>query len=111
MFGTAALLLAAIGIYGVTAYSVSQRTREIGIRTALGAQASDVVGMVIGQGSRLVMVGIGLGLACSLVAMRALTSQLFGARAPDPITFGAIAGLLAGVALLATYIPARPDAG
>jgi putative ABC transport system permease protein len=107
LFGAAALLLAAVGIYGVTSYSVSQRTREIGIRMALGAQARDVLGMVIGQGSRLVMVGIGLGLACSLVATRALTSQLFGVQASDPITFAGIAALLAGVALLASYIPAR----
>jgi putative ABC transport system permease protein len=106
-FGATALVLAAVGIYGVTAYSVSQRTREIGIRMALGAQARDVVRMVIGQGSRLVMVGIGLGLATSLVATRALASQLYGIRPSDPITFAAITGLLAGVALLAAYIPAR----
>jgi putative ABC transport system permease protein len=106
-FGAAALLLAAVGIYGVTSYSVSRRTREIGIRMALGAQAGDVMRMLIGQGSRLVMVGIGLGLAASLVATRALTSQLYGVQASDPITFAAITGLLAVVALLATYIPAR----
>ena len=106
-FGVTALVLAAVGIYGVTAYSVSQRTREIGIRMALGAQARDVVRMVIGQGSRLVMVGIGLGLATSLVATRALASQLYGVQPSDPITFAAITGLLAGVALLAAYIPAR----
>jgi putative ABC transport system permease protein len=102
--GAAALVLAAVGIYGVTAYSVSQRTREIGIRMVLGAQARDVV---IGQGSRLVLVGIGLGLATSLVATRALASQLCRVQPSDPITFAAITGLLAGVALLATYIPAR----
>ena len=107
LFGAAALLLASVGIYGVTAYSVSQRTREIGIRMALGAQARDVLEMVIGQGSLLVMVGIGLGLAISFVATRALASQLYGVQTSDPITFAGTAGLLAGVALLATYIPAR----
>jgi putative ABC transport system permease protein len=107
LFGAAALLLASVGIYGVTAYSVSQRTREIGIRMALGAQARDVLEMVIGQGSLLVMVGIGLGLAISFVATRALASQLYGVQTYDPITFAGTAGLLAGVALLATYIPAR----
>jgi putative ABC transport system permease protein len=106
-FGAAAEVLAAVGIYGVTAYSVSQRTREIGIRMALGAQARDVVRMVIGQGSRLVLVGIGLGLATSLVATRALASQLYRVQPSDPITFAALTGLLAGVALLATNIPAR----
>ena len=103
-FGAAAEVLAAVGIYGVTAYSVSQRTREIGIRMVLGAQARDVV---IGQGSRLVLVGIGLGLATSLVATRALASQLYRVQPSDPITFAALTGLLAGVALLATNIPAR----
>jgi putative ABC transport system permease protein len=107
LFGAAALLLASVGIYGVTAYSVSQRTHEIGIRMALGAQARDVLEMVIGQGSLLVMVGIGLGLAISFVATRALASQLYGVQTSDPITFAGTAGLLAGVALLATYIPAR----
>jgi putative ABC transport system permease protein len=106
LFGVAALLLAAVGIYGVTAYSVTQRTREIGIRMALGAQARDVLGMVIRQGSRLVIMGIGLGVTISLVATRALASQLYGVQASDPVTFAGIAGLLGGVALLATYIPA-----
>ena len=107
LFGSVALLLAAIGIYGVTAYSVSQRTREIGIRMALGAQARDVMCMVLGQGSRLVLVGVGLGLAGSLLATRALASQLYGVRATDPVTFAGIALLLGGMALLATYLPAR----
>jgi putative ABC transport system permease protein len=107
LFSVAALLLAAVGIYGVTAYAVTQRTREIGIRMALGAQARDVLGMVVGQGSRLVMVGIGSGLAISLVATRVLTSQLYEIQPSDPVTFAGIAGLLAVVALLASYIPAR----
>jgi putative ABC transport system permease protein len=106
-----ALLLAAIGIYGVVAYSVSQRAQEIGIRMALGAQASDVLKLVIGRGIAPVLLGVALGLAGAFAFSRSLTrltaGLLFEVRATDPVTFTAIAMLLVAVALLACYLPAR----
>ncbi len=102
-----ALLLAVIGIYGVLAYSVAERTGEFGIRLALGAQARDILQLVIGQGMRLVMLGVGLGLVASLGLTRWLQTLLFGVSATDPVTFAGIAFLLLAVALLACWIPAR----
>jgi predicted permease len=106
-FGVLALLLSAVGMYGVISYSVTQRTREIGIRMALGAGRGSVFAMVVGQGSRLAGLGIALGLATALVVTRMMASLLYGIRATDPLTFAVVSVLLAGVALLACYIPAR----
>ena len=106
-FGVIALLLAAIGIYGVTSYSVSQRTREIGIRMALGAQLSDVLRLILRSGVKLTVLGVVIGLAGAFLLTRALTSLLSGVTATDPATFLLVSVLLASVALLASYLPAR----
>jgi len=105
--GTLALLLAAIGIYGVMSYSVSRRTREIGVRVALGAARRDVVGMVVGRALRLAGIGLLVGGGGALGAGQLLQSQLFGVSPRDPATFAAIALLLGGVAFLASWLPAR----
>jgi predicted permease len=107
VLGSVALLLAAVGLYGVIGYSVAQRTNEIGIRMALGAQASDVLGPVLSQGAKLAGIGILVGALASLALSRLLTSLLFGVSATDPITFLEVALLLTLIALAACYIPAR----
>ena len=106
-FAGFALLLAAIGVYGVMAYSVSQRIHEVGIRMALGASSRDIFALVVGQGLRLVLMGVALGFAVSLALTRLLAALLFGTSATDPATFALVAATLIAVALLASYIPAR----
>ncbi|HEY4229465.1 MAG TPA: ABC transporter permease [Thermoanaerobaculia bacterium] len=106
-FAALALLLSAVGIYSVLAYAVRRRTREIGIRMALGAQRSDVIRLVVGQGMRPALLGLGIGIAGSLVFGRALSSLVFGVSPSDPATFASVAALLATVALLACALPAR----
>jgi len=107
LFAVIALLLACIGIYGVTAYSVSRRTRELGIRMALGAQRRDVSGLVIRQGMTPVLIGIVIGLSSAFFLTRWMSSLLFRVSANDPLTFAGIALLLVAIALLACYVPAR----
>jgi predicted permease len=106
-FASLALLLAAIGIYGVMAYSVTQRTQELGIRLALGATRGNLLRLVAGQGLKLALAGVALGLIASLALSRLLKSLLFGVSPTDPLTFGSIAILLIAIALLACYLPAR----
>ena len=105
--GALALVIAAIGIYGVMAYIVAQRTGEIGIRMALGAQARDIVRLVLGQAAAMVVVGIGVGLAGAFGMTRLMANLLFGVSATDGVTFAAVSILLGIVALLASYVPAR----
>jgi ABC-type antimicrobial peptide transport system permease subunit len=105
--GTVALLLGAVGIYGVIAYIAAQRTREIGIRIALGAQAADVRRMVLGQGMMLTGVGIGLGLIVALVVTRVIRALLYDTSPTDPVTFAGVVPLLLAAALLACWMPAR----
>ena len=107
LFAVVALVLATVGIYGVMAYAVMQRTHEIGIRMALGAQQRDVLKLVIGQGMRLALIGIALGLLAASALTRLVKSLLFGVSATDPVTFVIVATLLAGMALLACWLPAR----
>ena len=107
LFAALALILAAVGIYGAMAYAVSQRTHEIGIRSALGAQRRDVLRLVLGEGSKIVLLGIVIGIAGALALTRLMASLLFEVKPTDPATFAAVAILLALVALAACYIPAR----
>ncbi|WP_224361021.1 ABC transporter permease [Hyalangium versicolor] len=107
LFAGVAVVLASLGIYGVISYTVTQRTRELGIRMALGARQVDVLGLVVGQGMRLTLVGVGVGLLLSLGLGRLLSALLYGVQAHDPLTFAGVGALLAGVALLASWLPAR----
>jgi predicted permease len=106
-FGIVALLLATAGVFGVMAYSVSRRTREIGVRVALGASSGDVLGMILGQGLRTIFIGVAIGIVGSLALTRTIQSLLFGVTAADPLTFAGVTLLLVGAALLACYVPAR----
>jgi putative ABC transport system permease protein len=110
VFGLIALILAVIGVYGVLSYSVSQQTREIGIRMAMGAQTGSVTNLVVRQGMRLAIIGLVLGLVAAFAAMRLLSSLLFGVSAHDPLIFGGVTLVLATAAALACYIPARKAA-
>jgi putative ABC transport system permease protein len=107
LFGIVALLLATAGVFGVMAYSVSRRTREIGVRVALGAGSGDVLRMILSQGLRTIFIGVAIGVAGSLALTRTVESLLFGVTATDPLTFGGVTLLLVGAALLASYVPAR----
>ncbi len=106
-FGLLALALAAVGIYGVISYTVAQRTREIGIRRALGARVGDVLQLVVGEGLLLGAIGVALGLAAAVVLMQWTSSLLFGVTARDPITYASVGGILLFTAALASWIPAR----
>jgi ABC-type antimicrobial peptide transport system permease subunit len=107
IFAAVALVLAAVGIYGLIAYSVTQRTQELGVRIALGAQRRDVLRLVLAQGTRLTLLGVALGVFAALALSRLLATLLFAVSATDPLTFAGVAALLALVALLACFIPAR----
>ena len=106
-FAGLALALAMVGLYGLISYSVSQRARELGIRIALGAQRRDVMRLVLGEGARLALIGIALGVAGALALTQLMRSLLFGVSAVDPITFAAVAVILALAAAAACYVPAR----
>jgi len=106
IFAALALILAAVGIYGVMSYSVAQRIHEIGIRMALGARRTDVLKMIVNQGLKLVSIGMMLGLAAAFLLTRVLQSLLFGISATDPVTFFVISLVLLAVAILASYLPA-----
>jgi putative ABC transport system permease protein len=107
IFASVALVLTIVGLYGVMSYSVAQRTNEIGIRMALGAQTSDVLRLIVSQGFKLVLIGLGIGLVGAFAVTRVISSLLFGVTTKDPLTFVAVTALLGLVALLACYIPAR----
>jgi ABC-type antimicrobial peptide transport system permease subunit len=107
IFAIVAFLLASVGIYGVMAYAISQRTGEIGLRMALGAQRGDILRVVLNDAALIVIAGVGVGLLGSLLLTRFLQTLLFDVKPADPLTFGALTILLAGVALLASFIPAR----
>jgi ABC-type antimicrobial peptide transport system permease subunit len=107
LFALLALVLAAIGIYGVLSYAIARRTREIGIRIALGAQPGDVRRLVIGEGMRPVVAGVALGVAGALALTRLMRSLLYGVSPSDPVTLGVVAILLTTVALMAAWLPAR----
>jgi ABC-type antimicrobial peptide transport system permease subunit len=99
--------MAALGLYGVISYSVAQRTQEIGVRMALGAQSRSLIALVVGQGLRLAAVGVVIGLVLAMLFSRMLQSQFFGVSAFDPVTFASIAAVLLCAASLASYLPAR----
>jgi putative ABC transport system permease protein len=107
VFAVAGLLIAAAGLYGTLSYTVTQRTQEIGLRLALGAQSADVLRLVIGQGMRLTLLGLTLGVMAAIAVTRLLKSMLYGVSATDPLTLVGIASLLLLVALMACYLPAR----
>jgi putative ABC transport system permease protein len=106
-FAALALLLSSIGIYGVISYLVGERTHEIGIRMALGAQRKNVLTLVLGEGMKLVVLGAAIGIAAALGLSRLMAGMLYGVSATDPLTFAAVPIVLLGVAILACYIPAR----
>jgi putative ABC transport system permease protein len=106
-FAAVAVLLSAIGLYGVIAYAVAQRTREIGIRMALGATRRDIGRRVAGQGLSLVGIGLAIGLVGGVLAAKLIAGMLFGVRGADPLVLGSTTGILAAVALLATLVPMR----
>jgi putative ABC transport system permease protein len=107
IFGTVAMALAATGIYSVISYSVTQRTQEVGVRMALGARPGDVIRLILKQGLTLTLIGVGAGALGAIAAARAMSGLLYGVTATDPATFVAISLLLAIVAMLACYLPAR----
>jgi ABC-type antimicrobial peptide transport system permease subunit len=105
--GSVALLLALLGIYGVLSYSITQRTQEIGIRTALGAQQTDVLKLILGQSLKLILIGVVMGVAVAIVIIRLFSSLLFGVSPTDPFIFVVVTAVLFLTALLASYLPAR----
>jgi putative ABC transport system permease protein len=107
VFGAIALLLAAVGVYGVLAYSVTQRTQEMGVRTALGARPADVLRLVVGEGVKLAAIGIGIGLVGAFAVTRLVASILFDTSPSDPLSYTAVALFLVGVAAVASWLPAR----
>jgi putative ABC transport system permease protein len=107
VFAALALVLAAIGLYGIMSYLVNQRTREIGIRMALGAQQANVLSLIMTQGTRLTLIGVVLGVAVAFALAHSMSALLYGVDPHDPLTFASVAALLSLVALAAYYIPAR----
>jgi ABC-type antimicrobial peptide transport system permease subunit len=107
VFAAAALLLAGLGVYGIVSYSVAQRAREFGIRVALGAKPSQIIGMVVGQNLRIVVAGLILGVAAAIPVTRLMRGLLYQVGPNDPVTFVAIGAILAAVAMIAAYLPAR----
>jgi ABC-type antimicrobial peptide transport system permease subunit len=105
--GILGLFLASLGIYGLMSYSVAQRTHELGIRIALGANRLDILKLVLGQGLRISLVGLAVGLAIALAVTRVIAAMLYGVKPTDPAAFGGVSVLLTAVALLASYLPAR----
>jgi ABC-type antimicrobial peptide transport system permease subunit len=107
LFGIVGLALACVGLYGIMAYNVARRTHELGVRMALGAQKGEILKMIMGHGLRLTLIGLAIGAAGALALTRLMTNLLYGVKPSDPLTFIAVSVLLALVALLACYIPAR----